>query len=297
LRVAILGSEGFVGKNLVEGLQSEFDLILSDRYDISKDNYVQADILNLEQITKAVNGVDSIIHLAAHTLVSSFEDTIKNAQVNIIGLLTILEAARKCNVKKIIFTSASSMLGATTEKLVSEKHPALPKTAYGVTKLASEHYLRIYKELYDLDYVIFRFFNIYGPHQLNGLIPTIVSKLHKKESVTVFGKGNQIRDYVYIKDTPKFFAKALTSNIADHQIVNLGTGRGATVMDVIQEISKCLDINPSIKYEPERPGEISNFVADTTLLKSLFGSVPNTPLNEGLSNTIEWMSKNEKTIK
>lgn len=246
------------------------------------------DIRNFDEVKIALRNTDVVINLVAHTLVSSFEQVVENAKVNIIGLLNILEAARINGVKKIIFPSASSMIGVATENPVTEKHPSTPKTPYGVTKLVSEHYLRIYKELYGIDFVIFRFFNIYGPHQLNGLIPNIIFKLKKKEPITVFGKGNQIRDYVFIKDIAKFFEQAVTSNIADNQTVNMGTGKGSTVLEIIKHTSNYLDVEPIIEFKPDRPGEISNFVADTTLLKKLFGSVPDTPLDIGLRMTVEW---------
>lgn len=289
MRVAILGSEGFVGKNLVELLDPHFDLVTSDIFDNNpRSNYVKMDIQNLEQVSNVLEGCDAVINLVTNTLVSSFDQVIENAKVNIIGLLNVLEASRKNNLKKIIFTSASSLVGQTLENPVSERHPTTPKTPYGITKLASEHYLRLYKELYDLDYVIFRFFNIFGPHQINGVIPNMISKINNNEPVTVFGKGNQIRDFVFIKDVASFFEKSLVSNIADNQIINMGSGKGATVMDVINLISEKLNKTPSINFQPERPGEISNFVADTTLLKSLFGKTPTSSLEDGLQQTIDW---------
>lgn len=292
MKVLILGSEGFVGHNLVQGLKDNFEIIASDIVNFSDQDvkYVKSDITQFNEIKSISNDVDVIINLVAHTLVSSFDQIIANAQVNIIGMLNVLEAARLNNIKKIIFPSASSMIGIAKENPVTEQHPTTPKTAYGVSKLACEHYLRIYKELYDMNYVVFRFFNIYGPYQTNGLIPNIFTKLRKNEPIPVFGKGGQMRDYVYIKDVIKYFSKSITSNITDNQIINMGTGQGATVKDVIELASKQVGVEPKIDYKPERPGEITNFVADTKLLKALFGSVPSTPLEEGLRLTYEWLN-------
>jgi len=287
--VTILGSEGFVGKNLSKILESKFDLTCSDILENGSGiNYVKSDVRELDNLKKVLKDTDVIIDLVANSLISSFDQIIENARVNILGLLNILEAARFNNVKKIIFPSASSMIGFTKQNPVSESHPAVPKTAYGVTKLASEHYFRIYKELYGIDFVIFRFFNIYGPHQLNGLIPSLIFRMQKNEPITIFGKGDQIRDYVFVPDVANFFEEAIISNKADNQIVNMGTGIGSSVLDVVENLSKFLDIKPQIEYKPERPGEISNFVADTNLLKQLFGSLPNTSLEDGLKKTVEW---------
>lgn len=294
MKVLILGSEGFVGHNLVAGLRNNFEILASDMHNFSNQDikYVKTDITKFEEVKGICDGVDVIINLVAHTLLSSFDQIITNANVNIIGMLNVLEAARLKGVKKIIFPSASSIVGIAYENPVTEKHPVTPKTAYGVSKLACEHYLRIYKELYGINYLIFRFFNIYGPHQLNGLIPTVFSKLKKSEPITIFSRGDQVRDYVYINDIVKFFHKAIVSGIADNQIINMGSGQGATVKDVIEISSRYLGVEPKIDYQPERPGEISNFVADTKLLKALFGDVPSSSLENGLQHTLNWLNKN-----
>lgn len=206
LKILILGSEGFVGNNLVNGLLKNHQVSCADMIDNnSHKNYVQFDVTDYESVMKTIKDVDVVIDLVAHTLVSSIEGPIKNAQVNIIGLLNILEACKNNNIKKLIFTSASSLVGEPQSFHVDENHPAIPKTAYGITKLASEHYVRLYSELYGLDYVIFRFFNIYGPHQKNGLIPTLYNRISNDEPLTIFGKGDQVRDYVYIEDIIPFF--------------------------------------------------------------------------------------------
>src|SRR5437660_12220296 len=108
-----------------------------------------------------------------------------------------------------------------------------PKTAYGITKMTSEHYLRLYNELYGLRYVIFRFLNIYGPYQRNGIIPSLYSRIKQSQTITIFGKGDQIRDYVYIEDIIPFFDKSVSTNISDNLIFNLGTGSGTTINEIV----------------------------------------------------------------
>lgn len=292
MRIVILGSQGFVGKNFVEIMEPKFDLVSSDIYeDGSGKNYVKTDVRNYDDLKAVLKDADIVIDLVANSLVSSFEQVVENAKTNIIGLLNILEAARHNGVKKIIFPSASSMIGIAEQNPVPENHPALPKTPYGVTKLASEHYFRIYKELYGIDSVIFRFFNIYGPHQLNGLIPSLIFKMLKNEPITVFGKGDQIRDYVFIRDVANFFEESILTNKSNNKIINMGTGVGSTIMNIVEHLSRFLNVEPRIEYKPDRPGEISNFVADTKLLKKLFGYVPSTSLEDGLKQTVEWYKR------
>lgn len=293
LKILILGSEGFVGHNLVEGLKRKHQVRAADQINSSTHgNYTQFNITNLESVMNTVYNVDVVINLVAHTLISSIEDTIKNAQINIIGLLNVLEACRKNNVKKIIFTSASSLIGEPKTFKVDETHVPIPKTAYGITKLTSEHYLRLYNELYGLNYVVFRFFNIYGPHQKNGLISSLYDRLVNRKPVTVFGKGNQIRDYVYVRDIIPFFDKAISTNIGNNHVFNLGTGTGTTILNVIKTLSKIMNVEPTIENKPERQGEIGNFVADTKLLQLKFGDIPKTTLQEGLRNTVSWLNSN-----
>jgi UDP-glucose 4-epimerase len=198
----------------------------------------------------------------------------------------VLEACRKNKIKKTIFTSASSIIGIPNTFSVDEKHSVMPQTAYGITKMAAEHYHRLYKELYGLNYVIFRFFNIYGPYQTNGIIPSFHKKLINNESITVFGEGKQIRDFVFIRDVVPFFDNVITSSKFDNQTYNLGTGNGTTIMEVIEKFSKLLSVKPKIDFQPERPGEIGNFVANTDFLLSEFGFKPETSIEDGLKDTI-----------
>ena len=293
MRILILGSEGFVGHNLVQSLKNSYQVSTADQLEQGHEkNYSKLNITDYENVEKIVKNVDVVINLVAHTLVSSLSDFTQNAQVNIIGLLNVLEACRKNNIAKVIFTSASSIVGEPLSFKVSEKHSVIPKTAYGITKMTSEHYLRLYNEMYGMDYVIFRFFNIYGPYQKNGLIPSLYSRIVAGQPVTIFGKGDQIRDYVYIEDIIPFFEKAISTNMANNLILNMGTGNGSTIMEVLNHLSKIINTEPKIDFKPARPGEIGNFVADITLLNSIFGMTPKTSLEDGLKKTIEWIKNN-----
>ena len=292
LKVLIIGSEGFVGYNLIDGLSDKFQVLTSDiiKKDIS-DNYTQCDITNYDQVINTVKNVDVVINLATHSLLSSLESETENAQVNIIGLLNILQACRKNNIKKIIFTSASSLIGEPQSFKVSENHTTTPKTAYGITKLASEHYLRLFQELYGINFIVFRFFNIYGSYQKNGLVPSLYQKITSNQPVTIFGDGKQLRDFVYITDVLPFFEKAISNDSVNNSIYNIGTGIGTTISEVITLMSDTLGIEPKVERKPIRKGEIGNFIADTTKLEKSFGQVPNTTVKSGLEKTIEWVRK------
>jgi len=287
LKVLLLGSEGFVGQNLIDGLKEKHELLTADVLNSgTHTNYTKFDITNLDETYSLIKNIDVVINLVTHTLTQSLNDVISNANTNIIGLLNVLEACRKNKIKKTIFTSASSIIGLPNTFSVDEKHSVMPKTAYGITKMAAEHYHRLYKEIYDLNYVIFRFFNIYGPHQKNGIIPSFHKKLINNEPITIFGEGKQIRDFVFIRDVVPFFDNVITSSKFDNQTYNLGTGNGTTIIEVIEKISKLLSVKPKINFQPERTGEIGNFVANTDFLLSEFGFKPETSIENGLKDTI-----------
>lgn len=296
MRVVITGAAGFVGRNLLESLKpSEFDIVPCDIVDYRDTPIpiIKLDITDAETVKEVIKDSDIIIHLAAHQLASSFSEVLQNARINIIGTLNLLEAARQYDLKKFIFASASSIIGVVRYNPVDEKHQCTPKTPYGVAKLTSEHYLRIYQENYGLDYLIFRFFNIYGPHQTTGLIPTIYKRLISNSPIDVYGNGDQVRDYVYIEDVIPIFHKSITRNIKN-SIVNIGTGIGTTVLEIINMAAEILTVKPQLNFKPAREGEIDNFVANVDLLQTLFGSVPSTPPKDGLEKTFDWLSSEKR---
>jgi UDP-glucose 4-epimerase len=294
MKIAVFGASGFVGRNVVEALkETDMEIVASDikEIEIAGVDFIKADLLDYDEVAKVVKDSDVVIHLAASPLPVSLEKPKLNARINIEGTLNIMDAAKEHSIDKIIFSSASSLVGEVIYNPVDEKHPCKPKTPYAVAKYACEHYLRIYQELYGLDYLIFRFFNIYGPWQYpegGGLIPMVHKKLTTEGTFNVFGDGSQTRDFVYVGDVAEFYLKAIKEDVKN-EIVNLGTGKGATIKEVVEIAGGALGIEPKINYLPPRGGEIDNFVADTKKLNRLFGGVPETELKEGLEKTFGWL--------
>jgi len=295
MKVAVFGASGFVGINVVNALQQAgIEVIASDIRESPHitAEFKPADLLDYDQVAGVVKGSDMVVHLAASPLPVSIEKPRLNARINIEGSLNVMDAAREHGVQKIIFSSASSLVGEVKYNPVDEAHPATPKTPYGVAKYAIEHYLRVYQELYGLNYLIFRFYNIYGPWQYpesGALIPMIYRKLKDEGSFNVFGDGKQARDFIYVGDLADFYVKAVRSDVKN-EVVNLGTGKGTTIKEVVEIAGEILGIEPKINYLPQRPGEIDNFVADTEKLSRLFSALPDTSLNEGLQQTFDWLN-------
>jgi UDP-glucose 4-epimerase len=296
MKVAVFGASGFVGINVVSALsEAGIEVIATDLKEMNFDTaeFVKADLLDYAQVADVVKDCDRIIHLAASSLPVSLEKPRFNAKINIEGTLNIMDAAREFNCEKIIFSSASSLVGEVKYNPVDEIHPCLPKTPYAVAKYAIEHYLRVYQELYKLNYLVFRFFNVYGPWQYpesKAVIPMVYNKLKTDGSFNVFGDGNQTRDFIYVGDIANFYVKASKNNVKN-EIVNMGTGKAMTIKEIVKIAGDLLDIDPKINYLPARPGEIGNFEADTKKIKMLFGDVPDTPLERGMKYTFNWLNQ------
>ena len=298
MEIAVFGASGFVGRNLLDELApTEHEVRACDvvEVDVDYDNvdYHEVDITDADRVSEVVEGVDAIAHLAAHPLPASTEDPALNAEVNVVGSLNVFDAAREHDVDKVLFSSASSLVGEVTEVPVPEDHPAKPQSPYGVAKHAVEEYLDVYHQLYDLDYLVFRFFNVYGPYQRpesGALVPVVLSRLAEGKGVFVTGDGQQTRDFIYVRDITRFIVAGLEGDVAN-EVVNMGRGRETAILDAIELMADVIDVDPEIDRKPERPDEIDDFYADTTKCERLFGRVPDTAFETGLEETFEWMQR------
>jgi UDP-glucose 4-epimerase len=297
-KVIVFGSSGFIGQNLLKALKKErgFETIASDVNTIQQMGdikFTKVDITNFDGLCEAIEGCDLIIHLAASTMSKSLENPKADMDINLGGTLNILEASRKQNVEKIIFASSAAVYGRLHRSLLSENCQCMPTTPYGITKLACEHYFGVYQELYGINYFIFRFFNVYGPGQLpksGALIPATLDSLARGREIRLSGEGKVSRDFVFVEDVAKFITKAFNSKYKN-EVTNLGTGKGARIGDVAKFCAKYMGIEPNLKYYPKRPGDVERVIADTTKLKSIFGEVQQTRLEDGLKKTVKWFKE------
>lgn len=296
MTVLVFGAAGFIGRNLVEKLSQEGqDVIASD---IVEDpfngsvTYRKVDILDRDRVFEAVRQSDVIVQLSASPLQASIEDPMANMKVNIEGTLNILDAARIHDVQQVIYSSASSVVGSIRYNPVDEDHPCNPKTPYAVAKRACEEYLRVYNEIYGLRYLVFRLFNVYGPwqkHSSGALIPNLHRSLTQGRELQVYGDGTNTRDFIFAQDVADFCHLAIKER-SENMIINMGTGQGTSIVELIGLASVLLNAKPKIIHRPSRQGEIANFVADTRKLIQVFGRKPSTPLKEGLRKTFSWLA-------
>jgi len=296
-KVLVTGAGGFIGANVVETLVKRgFDCLgLDIRRGMLDKSFplVESDILDENHLDRVLDDVEIIVHLAASSLRTSIENPKRNVRVNVDGTLSVLEAARKHGVRKVVYASASSVYGVPQYTPVDEGHPKLPKTIYGVTKHAGEHLVRVYHELHGIDYFTFRFTNVYGPQQhpsTGGLVPVVLARMHEGKPVFVFGDGMQTRDFVFVGDVAHFVARAVEELDKANELINLGSGIQTAIIDVIKLCADVLGVAPVIEYKQRESGERKGFQADVSRCRKIFGEVPDTPLREGLRHTAEWLS-------
>jgi UDP-glucose 4-epimerase len=300
-KVVVTGGLGFIGSHLIERLNQNNEIIIVDNQssgniknidglDFTRIDTDLGDIteVNLEQIFE---GADYIFHLAAVTSVpQSVEDPIRSNEVNITGILKVLEAARKCDVDKLIFSSSSAVYGETDQLPISESNPINPMSPYAVTKATGELYCNVYSEIYGLPTISLRYFNVFGPRQdpksqYAAVIPIFIDKLLKNESPIIYGDGEQTRDFVSVKDVVD--ANLLSARSSETGVFNIGLGKSTTINQLFEIIKNTMDKDIESVHEAERSGEIKHSVADISKAKSL-GYSPEKDFTNKLIETVNW---------
>ena len=294
MNVGVLGACGFIGRNMVNELENQgYSVQCLDSVDLKlfKDLSL-VDITNLESIIKATKNCDVLINLDASPLIKSTSDPVSDVATNVLGNVNVFEACKINKIKSVVFSSASSLYGKVETSDVAEDHSCTPRTPYGVSKFACEHYLRVFNELYGLNFTVFRFFNVYGPLQAGGsgrIIPNLLDNISNGKKIQIYGDGKQIRDFIYVVDICRYITKLL-SLTSPNDVFNMGTGTATNIIDLVKLCGEIVNKTPDIEFLPARPGEIGNFTANTEKLKGLFGDLSFTDLRDGLQST--WSSKN-----
>ena len=304
-RVLITGGAGFIGSHLVEGwLQKGAEVIVLDNlrsgnYDNIKDfntTFINGSITDKQLVEEITEGIDYIHNLAALVSVpESVYNPIECVNINVIGLLNILEAAKKNNVKKVIHFSSAAVYGENPQ---SPKHTRLtpdPRTPYGITKLDGEYYLNFYREAFGLDTLSFRCFNVYGPRQnpesqYAAAVPIFIYKSLANKEITIYGDGEQTRDFIYVKDIVKANIKAAEMpNL--NGVFNLGTGESISINDLVKIVLEVTNSKSEVIYQPERAGDIRFSLADINDTQKAIQIYDYYTLKEGLTETIKALSK------
>jgi UDP-glucose 4-epimerase len=226
------------------------------------------------------------------------DNPVDSAMVNEMGTLFVLEAARKNNVKRVVLAGSSAVYGDDPVLPKHENMNPKPQSPYAVQKLSGELYARLYLDLYGLETVSLRYFNVYGPRQnpsspYSGVISIFMTKASSKKPPIIYGDGNQYRDFIFVKDVVRFNLLAADADKACGKIFNVGTGRFVRINKLWEIISELAGINIEPEYEQSRSGDILESVADIDCAGKTLGFKPDYSFEKGLKETFEWyMGKN-----
>jgi len=305
MRCIIIGGGGFIGSHLAEALLAEghqvtvFDRAETPNLNLLKERGASlsiGDFSNSEDLESALENQDVIFHLLSTTVPqTSNEDPSYDVETNVIGTLRLLDAARKADIKKVIFASSGgTVYGLPQEIPIKETHPTDPTSSYGIGKLIIEKYLYMYWTLYGLDYCILRIANAYGERQrptaTQGVIPVFLERALKNNEVVVWGDGSVMRDYIFIADITSALVKALTYS-GEMKIFNIGSGQAHSLRDVIHAIERVTGRPLKVKYTEGRSFDVPISVLDISRARSYLNWAPAISLFEGIARMYAWMSK------
>ncbi len=301
----VTGGAGFIGSHLVDALLDDgcevvvLDNLstghLSNLEHVYKDiDFREGDIRDLETMKQSATGCDVIFHLAAVVSVpQTVADPVHSAQVNDLGTLNVLETARLQKVKRVVLASSCAVYGDDPEIPKHEGMLLRPQSPYAVQKLTNELNARLYAELYGLDTVCLRYFNVFGPRQdpsspYSGVISIFMTRAVENEAPIIYGDGRHFRDFIYVKDVVGANLLAAAAQKAGGKIVNIGTGCHVRISRVWESISALAGVRLQPFFENARPGDIVESVADIQIAGSLLGFEPQYSFQEGLERTFNW---------
>jgi len=314
-KVLVTGGCGFVGTNLVDYLLKNSGLeikVLDDlsvgkveylesieHFDEGRIEFIQGDIRETDDVSRAVKGCSHIFHLAAQTgVIPSVESPLEDAEINIIGTINLLEAAVNHGIKRFILASSAAPLGEQEMPIDEEKVPE-PLSPYGVSKLAGEGYCSAYSASHGLKTVALRFSNVYGPNSWHkgSVIAKFIKQIIDGERPVIYGDGDQTRDFIHTEDISSALYLAAEKELSkDFELLQVGTGDEKSINELYNDIKKIMskrDIDvPEPKYVKERPGEIYRNYTDISKIRDLLGYEPKIHLEEGLEQTIDWFLEN-----
>ena len=276
MNVIVTGSSGFIGKHVID------DLKFCGHEVVEVDIDSGTDVMSLTD--DDFKAADAVIHLAAYSLIKSRDDPAEAFRVNVGGLMHILELCVENDVK-LIMSSASSVYGTPLYFPVGERHTLNPTSIYGVTKLTMEKLVEVYRHIKKLDCLVFRFTNVYGPGQVNGIVPTAIDKIKNNLPITLTGTGMQTRDFVFIDDVVHFIVRGLEKNKVG--TYNIGSGVETSMATLVHTIGELVGEKPVVLHTSPDNDERLRFCADVQKLNMIFEQKPSTALIDGLKATID----------
>jgi UDP-glucose 4-epimerase len=313
MRYLVTGGAGFIGSNTVDELvRRGHDVVVLDNLSTGKaanlkDSrshilLVEESVANFEAVRETCRGADCVIHLAAQTSVPrSVKDPIETNRINVDGTLNVLVAARDARVKRVVFASSCAVYGKTTVLPIREDTALAPISPYGVSKQVGEAYGRLFQELYGLEFVALRYFNVFGPRQdpgspYSGVLSIFNAALQNGTQPTVYGDGEQSRDFVYVANVVEANLAAAEAARAPGLAINIGAGGRYTLNQTLALLGRVTGRPASAQYGPAREGDIRDSQANISLAHEALGYRPRIGFEEGLKYTWEWFSDNCRAL-
>lgn len=308
MKALVTGGAGFIGSNLVELLIAEgHEVVIVD--DISS-GYEQnlnpdatfhlGDVSAPDVVARAAAGCDVIFHLAASVgNTRSIDNPVRDSEINVIGTLRVLEAARTHSIRRVVFSSSAGIFGELKTLPIAEDHPQDPDSPYGASKLAAEKMCLVYNKLYGMNNVCLRYFNVYGRRQrydaYGNVIPIFAERMLRDLDVTIFGDGEQTRDFVNVKDVARANYLAGISPDAAGSF-NLGSGSRVSITELARVMAEFVGKPVNIVYGDTRPGDVRDSLAAIDAAKAAFGFEPSVELNAGLAEYLQWLASDPVTL-
>lgn len=297
-RVLVTGGAGFIGSHTVERLvQAGHEVVVLDDFSAGsltnlrrtegRIALVRGDVRDPACVFEAAKGAEIILHTAAIVSVPrSIERPLETHDVNVRGTLTVLEAARAGGVRRVVLASSAAVYGDR-----GSDGPLAPRSPYGAEKAIGETYARLYGELHGLETVVLRYFNVFGPRQdarstYAGVLSIFAARLARGDAVTVFGDGDQSRDFVYVSDVAEANLRAATMPSASGQTFDIGRGTATSLNDVLRELGDLVGRHPEVRRLPARQGDIRHSLASIGAAHDKLGYSPAVTLREGLAKLL-----------
>lgn len=307
MKYLVTGGAGFIGSNIVSELLSQGEqVVVLDNFATGKREntlplmknknltMIEGDLRSFHIVRTAVKGVDYILHQGALPSVPrSINDPITSNDVNILGMLNILEAAKEFGVKRVVCASSSSIYGNSESLPKVESMPVNPLSPYALTKYAQERYCQIFSKIYGMETVALRYFNVFGPNQdptsqYSAVIPKFIKLIMQDKEPVIYGDGSQSRDFTFVENNVWGNIQACTAPKASGEVINIACGKRYTLIDLVDMINEILGKNIEPKFAPDRAGDVKHSLAGIEKAKELLGYEVRVDFKEGLRRTIEF---------
>jgi UDP-glucose 4-epimerase len=305
-KVLVTGGGGFIGSNLVRSLLDRGDTVrvLDNFATGNRDNLagldvevVEGELRSYERVHNAVRGAEVVFHLGAlGSVPRSVQDPLTTSAVNVEGTLNVLLAARDEGIRRVVYASSSSVYGSAAALPAQEASPVDPISPYGVAKLAAERYCVSFSRVYEsFETVVLRYFNVFGPRQsphsqYAAVVPLFLTAIAAGEPLTIFGDGEQSRDFTYVENVVEANLRAAEAERANGRIFNVAAGSPRSVNTLVETISELLGKPAERRFEPPRAGDLRDSYADISAAREILGWEPAVDFEDGLRRTADYLA-------